>query len=266
MTNTLYTPIEISQWWLRRDFSLIPVQPNSKRNVRGFGIHQDKIQSAERFAVWFDDNSNLAVCASHPKRILDFDDADRYAWWAKKFPNESQSYTERTPNNGYHVFAEFYGESLDGIALVPGVELLQVVLVSPSVVNGKQYARGMGDILRMDSSVVFSHLAKPRRSIPPQRSIIRQGAGKLDQIKSSFSCLDVIQAVNPKIKVRISSRRFLSLPCPFHDDKEPSFWILPERNLWGCHACGIRGDVINLFARLHGLSNSDAIREMGKVL
>jgi len=70
------------------------------------------------------------------------------------------------------------------------------------------------------------------------------------------------------IKVEDSGppKRFVPAHCPFHDDKEPSFWIDTDRNLWGCHACGVRGDVINLYARLKGLTNTEAIREMRSTL
>lgn len=265
--NQNYTPIQIAQWWLKRNFFLIPVQPNSKRNVRGFGFYQDKITDVERFAVWFDENapSNLAVCSTLTTAILDFDDPDLYTFWANKFPKESQTYTERTPRGGYHVFGHVWAESLKGLVFVKGVELKLVALIAPSVIDGKPYIRGTGDILPMDAKIVFSPLMqKPIIPPPAPRSIIRAG-GNLQKIKSAYHCLDVIREVNPKIKVRVS-QRFLSLCCPFHDDKEPSFWILSDRNLWGCHACGTRGDVINLYARLHGITNTEAIREMGKTL
>lgn len=263
-----YTPIQIAEWWLRRNFFLIPVQPNSKHNVSGFGFYQDKITDLERFAVWHDDMmSNLAVCCTLTTAILDFDDPDLYTFWANKFPKESQTYTERTPRDGYHVFAGILANSLDGLVFVKGVELKKIALVSPSVIDGKPYIRGTGEILRMDA-VVFSSLS--RKPIIPQRaprSIIpvSSGANRLQRIKSSVRCLDLILQVNPKTKVRVSNR-FLSLRCPKHEDKHPSFWILPEKNICGCHACGWRSDVVNLFAWLYGVSNAEAIREMGKTL
>jgi len=38
------------------------------------------------------------------------------------------------------------------------------------------------------------------------------------------------------------------------------------RGMWGCYACGVRGDVVNLYAALHGLLVRDAIAEMAAVL
>ena len=261
------TKEQIALGWLKHDFLLLPVQPNSKRLVPGFGIYQDKIGTPERVSQWFGKKSlaNLAVCGTQTSLILDFDDADLYKSWASKFPNEARTYTEQTPGGGYHVFAHAWGELLKGVTLIKGVELKRVVLIYPSVIDNKQYIRGEGELLKVDAEILLSPLSET----PITRNAPRVGVhdkSYLQKIKSAFSCLDLIQSANPKIKVYGSSKRFVSLPCPFHDDKEPSFWIDTERNLWGCHACGVRGDVINLYARLKGITNKEAIFEMGKTL
>ena len=254
-------------WWLKRDFLLLPVQPDSKKLVAGFGFYQDRIRTPERVGQWFGEKSftNIAVCGTQTSFILDFDDADLYKFWAGRFPAESRSYTEQTPRGGFHVFAHAWMGSLKDFRPIAGVELKRIVLVSPSLIGYTRYTRGEGDLLQLDADLVLS----PLRKAPAIEQIARvdhPGPGRLQKIKSAFSCLGLIQSANPNIKVSGSSRRFVTLPCPFHDDKAPSFWIDTDRNLWGCHACGIRGDVINLYARLKGITNRAAIQEMGKTL
>ncbi|MEW6285025.1 MAG: CHC2 zinc finger domain-containing protein [Chloroflexota bacterium] len=268
MNNTpKKTLLQAALWWLKRGCMILPVQPNSKKVVPGFGFYRDRIRTPERVYQWFGERSlaNLAVCATQTTLILDFDDADLYAYWANKFPKESKTYTERTPRGGYHVFAYAWREELKGVTLVKGVELKHVVLVYPSVVNNIAYLRGEGDLLNVDAQIILSPLSQSR-IIKPAPRVNTQGGGKLQKIKSVFLCLDLIQSANPNVKIYGSTNRFVSVPCPFHDDKEPSFWIDTIRNLWGCHACGIRGDVINLYARLKGITNDQAIREMGEGL
>ncbi|MCC6569607.1 MAG: hypothetical protein IT315_10255 [Anaerolineales bacterium] len=120
----------------------------------------------------------------------------------------------------------------------------------------------------MDATV-FSPLS--RKPIIPQRvprAIIpvSSAGSKVQRIKSTVKCLDVILKFKPNTKVRVS-KQYLSLSCPMHEDKNPSFWILPEKNICGCFACKWSGDVIKLFAWLHcGDDNAEAIREMSKVL
>lgn len=60
--------------------------------------------------------------------------------------------------------------------------------------------------------------------------------------------------------------RFWIARCPFHDDHNPSFWIDAGRGLCGCFAgCTPKSlDVINLYARLHNVSDREAIRILGE--
>jgi len=266
-SHTLTTKEKIALWWLKRDFLLLPVQPNSKKLVPGFGMYQDKITTQERVGQWFGERSlaNLAVCGTQTSFILDFDDADLYKFWVSKFPNESRTYTEQTPRGGYHVFAHTWGRDLKRIELIKGVELKRVVVVSPSVIDNKPYTRGPGELLDLDAPLVLFPLSQIP-IVEPSPRVDVHAKGYLQKIKSAFSCLALIQSVKPDVKISRSPRRFISVSCPFHDDKEPSFWIDTDRNLWGCHACGVRGDVINLYARLKNITNQEAIFEMGKSL
>ena len=55
-------------------------------------------------------------------------------------------------------------------------------------------------------------------------------------------------------------------PLPGHKDHKPSFWLDAERGVFGCYACAVRGDVVNLYALRHGLTVREAIREMAAKL
>jgi len=267
-SQTLTRRERAALWWFKRDFFVLPVQPNSKKLVPGFGVYQDKITTPERVHQWFGERSlsNLAVCGTQTSLILDFDDPDLYRFWADKFPNESRTYTEQTPRGGYHVFAHTWRRDLIGVSLIKGVELKRVVVVSPSKVDNKPYIRGAGELLDLDAILVLSPLSQVAIISHSPRVDIIHAKGKLQKIKSAFSCLSLIQAAKPDVKIPRSSRRFITVPCPFHEDAEPSFWIDTDRNLWGCHACGTRGDVINLYARLKAITNNEAIRAMGETL
>jgi hypothetical protein len=94
-------------------------------------------------------------------------------------------------------------------------------------------------------------------------------ASLIDKIKAQFRVLPLLEINIPGFAVAKDSGRFVSARCPFHKDgkeKKPSMWIDLEGQLWGCHACGEHGDVINLYARLKNISNSEAISELGRSL
>lgn len=48
-------------------------------------------------------------------------------------------------------------------------------------------------------------------------------------------------------------------PCPFHDDKNPSFAIDPGKPWWRCFGCGEHGDAPNLVMRLQGWTFPEAV-------
>ena len=60
------------------------------------------------------------------------------------------------------------------------------------------------------------------------------------------------------------SGRWKLAVCPFHDDHNPSFWIDTKQQICGCHSgcTPLPLDVIGLYARLHGVDNHTAIREL----
>lgn len=54
--------------------------------------------------------------------------------------------------------------------------------------------------------------------------------------------------------------------CKFHDDHSPSFWIL-DNGIWGCFACGVKGNLQKLHERLGGeLGWEEEIKMMGAQL
>lgn len=81
------------------------------------------------------------------------------------------------------------------------------------------------------------------------------GAGLVERIKKSIPIESLFQNLTP------SGTSYVMTNCPLHDDKHPSMWINTKEQICGCFAgCSDKPmDVINLTARLHGLSNRDAI-------
>jgi hypothetical protein len=266
--------IESALWWLRRGFWLLPVYPNTKRLFKGYGPYLKKIKTSDMAKFIFcRDGYNLAVMPIGATLLLDFDDPQIYQEWAKACPEYAKTYTERTPRGGYHVTLYALGEDIPrGITLRPGAELKSFFVVAPSVVDGKPYHHGAGEILDANPVLALSPLSIPGHQTPylvaseqaARRSTVK---GKIEQIKYSLPVLTVLAQELPDIKLIGRDRRWITARCPFHkagQEKEPSFWIDTQRNLWGCHACGEHGDVINLWAKLHGEQVPEAIRELSQ--
>ena len=52
--------------------------------------------------------------------------------------------------------------------------------------------------------------------------------------------------------------------CPFHNEKTPSFHVLPDRQYYHCFGCKKGGGVINFIMEIENLSYPDAVHFLAK--
>lgn len=52
--------------------------------------------------------------------------------------------------------------------------------------------------------------------------------------------------------------------CPFHNEKTPSFNIMPEKNLYHCFGCGVSGTVISFVMEMEKLSFTEAVESLAR--
>lgn len=259
--------------WLGKGYHVLPIQPGTKKQATGFGLHLKQITNAQEAKQYFYDEFslyNLAVVVPDESFILDFDDWGLYLSWVrfvKKIDDRiTTSYTEITPNNGAHVFLS--GQIPNGIQLVDHVEIKRIVLVAPSMVNNIAYETMLdGEIYSGSLDVCFFPLSKNSLTVntattaPRAKTVIRNSHSKIEAIKANFSILNLMKKCFPKTILR-GHGKFLTACCPFHKETEASFWINTEKNIFGCHACKVKGDVINFFALVNGIDNQTAITQM----
>jgi DNA primase len=63
------------------------------------------------------------------------------------------------------------------------------------------------------------------------------------------------------MKVKSQGRNFIAR-CPFHEDKNPSFYLYSDTNKFYCFGCGEHGDVIDLYMKLAGVEFKTAVKEL----
>jgi DNA primase len=52
--------------------------------------------------------------------------------------------------------------------------------------------------------------------------------------------------------------------CPFHNEKTPSFHVVPDKSMYYCFGCHAGGDVIKFVMEIEKVSYTDAVRELAK--
>lgn len=264
---------DVALFWLKNGFALLPCQPGKKSLVSGYGIYKARITDAITAGQWWEKTNaaNIAVIAPDGFFILDFDDLDLYQDWIKVQPVAAGSYTEITPSGGSHVFLR--GNPPRGCTLKNGVELKAAVVVYPSIVDGGTYKPINGvEILEVDPIAVLSSLSEPGHATPSflQANQTRQAStggplSRIAQIKKHYTISHVLKVYRPDL-VFDGRNDWLTCRCPFHEDRKPSFYFSDSLGVWGCHACKVRGDVINLYARFEAVNMREAITRMWAVM
>ncbi len=78
---------------------------------------------------------------------------------------------------------------------------------------------------------------------------------QLSQIRKALRIADVIGA---RITLHQSGAQ-LRGPCPFHQEKDPSFYVYPDKEFFICYGCQAKGDVFDFLMRSEGFTFSEAV-------
>ncbi len=78
----------------------------------------------------------------------------------------------------------------------------------------------------------------------------------VDQIRNTA---DIIEIAGQYTTLRKRGKKHVGL-CPFHSEKDPSFTVDDEKQLFHCFGCGIGGDVFTLVMEKESLSFPEALK------
>jgi DNA primase len=84
-----------------------------------------------------------------------------------------------------------------------------------------------------------------------------------DSIQRVKEAVDMVELVGARTDLRRVGQRFTGL-CPFHDERTPSFGVMPEKGLYHCFGCGESGDAIKFVRETESLDFVGALEALAE--
>ncbi|MBF0547912.1 MAG: DNA primase [Candidatus Riflebacteria bacterium] len=105
------------------------------------------------------------------------------------------------------------------------------------------------------------------KKIIPQSQNIHQSPKKGfipdDLIEDIRRRVDIVQFISEYLKLNKSGKTYKAL-CPFHQEKTPSFYIVPEKQIYHCFGCGKGGNAFTFLMEMERYSYPEAIRFLAR--
>ena len=79
------------------------------------------------------------------------------------------------------------------------------------------------------------------------------------QVEEVRSRADIVDVIGEMVPLKKSGKDFKAC-CPFHDERTPSFYVVPGKNFYKCFGCGESGDVFAFVMKKLGMDFVEAVK------
>ena len=88
-------------------------------------------------------------------------------------------------------------------------------------------------------------------------------AGRIPQdfIDDLIDRTDIVEVIGSRVPLKKAGREYKS-PCPFHNEKTPSFTVSPQKGFYHCFGCGAHGTALGFLLEFDRLEFPEAVEEL----
>ena len=79
------------------------------------------------------------------------------------------------------------------------------------------------------------------------------------QVEEVRARADLVDVIGEMVPLKKSGKEFKA-NCPFHDERTPSFYVVPAKGFYKCFGCGESGDVFSFVMKKLGMDFVDAVK------
>jgi DNA primase len=72
---------------------------------------------------------------------------------------------------------------------------------------------------------------------------------------------DIVEIIGESVALKRAGKDFKAL-CPFHNERTPSFYVVPDKGFYKCFGCGESGDVFTFLMKRTGVGFTDIVRQI----
>jgi DNA primase len=83
-------------------------------------------------------------------------------------------------------------------------------------------------------------------------------------INDLLARIDIVDVVEPRLTLKKSGSRYVGL-CPFHNEKTPSFNVVPDRQFYYCFGCGATGTALKFLMQHDRLDFVTAVETLAAI-
>jgi len=76
--------------------------------------------------------------------------------------------------------------------------------------------------------------------------------------------IDVAELIGEYLNLKPAGSGSFKSPCPFHQDKDPSFYVSQDKQIWHCFGCDMGGDIFAFVMEIESVDFPEALRILGK--
>ncbi|MDT8370109.1 MAG: DNA primase, partial [Longimicrobiales bacterium] len=85
-----------------------------------------------------------------------------------------------------------------------------------------------------------------------------------DQVEEVRVRADIVEVIGRHVELKRAGREFKA-NCPFHEERTPSFFVVPDKGFYKCFGCGASGDIFKFLQEKVGMEFVEAVRHVAEV-